>query len=191
MSRIDTVLTFWFGPPDEPGYPQSRQIWFKKDDDFDRGIISQFTEDHARAGRGDLDSWKETPQGCLALVIILDQFSRNMFRGDPRAFASDAKARQVANFALAQGYHKDLPEVMARFFYLPFEHSEDLDDQGKSLDLFRSLSGWNQPDSAYFWAVKHYEIIRRFGRFPHRNQILGRKSTPKEITFLKEPHSSF
>lgn len=189
--RAEEVLGFWFGTEDEPGFDQPREVWFSKNEGFDREIRERFAGDHERAAAGQLDHWKEEPRTCLALILLLDQVPRNLFRGAPRSFASDEKALAAARHAVGRGFDRELTEVMRWFIYLPFEHSEDLEDQHRSVELFRSLG--NDPDSVYVteYAVRHREIVERFGRFPHRNVVLGRPSTPGEVEFLKEPGSSF
>lgn len=179
----ERVLEFWFGPA--PG--RKRAVWFEKDSAFDAMIRARFSELHARAASGACDGMAADARGNLALVILLDQFSRNLYRGDPRAYACDGMALARARDALGKGYDRALPDVERQFFYLPFEHSEDPEVQAESVSLFDTI-----PDErARYFARRHYEIIERFGRFPHRNRILGRTSTAEELAFLEEPHSSF
>lgn len=166
------VLAFWraAGP----------KKWFAKDDSFDAEIGSRFFATYEAAARGQLADWEATPDGALALVIVLDQFPRNMFRADARAYAADAIARGVANRAIARGFDRQAPETERHFFYLPFEHSEDLADQERCVALIRVLN-----DAELLrWAELHADIIRRFGRFPHRNAVLGRTTTAAEQDFL-------
>ncbi len=181
MSQAAEVLAFWF---DEAG-PEK---WFTKDPAFDAEVRERFAALHAAADAGDLADWEITADGALAVVVLLDQFPRNMFRDDPRAFASDAKARAVADRAIAAGHDQALEKARRGFFYLPFEHSEDLADQERSLALFGAIA---DSEEGMKWARSHHRIIARFGRFPHRNAVLGRKSTPEELAFLEEPDSSF
>jgi uncharacterized protein (DUF924 family) len=147
--------------------------------------------------RGALDHWKTEAEGALGLVIVLDQFTRNMCRGSPRAFSGDRKARQVATHAIAHQLDAGVALDRRLFFYLPFEHSESLDDQERSVELFErwaaahDAAGRPGADDELRYAHRHHEIIRRFGRFPHRNAVLGRTSTPAELAFLQEPGSSF
>ena len=176
--RAQEVLDFWFRG-DAP-----RKEWFQKDAAFDAEIVRQFSVLHALAAAGGLKHWRESPRDCLALIILLDQFPRNMFRGTAGAFATDAMALDAAKHAVDAGFDRGMSEVERTFVYLPFEHSENLADQEKALELFAENPNFE-------WARKHWEIIRRFGRFPHRNAVLGRPSTPAEIEFLKEPGSSF
>jgi uncharacterized protein (DUF924 family) len=147
--------------------------------------------DYTQAQAGNLDSWKNSPQSCLALILLLDQFPRHMFRGTPQAFATDWQALSAAQYAIAQGYDRELLPVQRWFIYLPFEHSENLDHQNQSVSLFEQLS--DDPDSAdtIQYAIRHRKVILRFGRFPHRNAILGRVSTAQEEEFLQQPGSSF
>jgi uncharacterized protein (DUF924 family) len=154
--------------------------WFRKDADFDRAITAQFGAAHAAAAAGRLSGWEATPEGALALLILLDQFPRNMFRDSARAFATDLLARAVADRAIAHGFDTRVPEAERVFFYLPFEHSESLADQERSLALWRQ-TGSGEIDK---YAQIHADIIRRFGRFPHRNALLGRATTPEEQAFL-------
>jgi len=166
------VLAFWRAAgPDK---------WFSKSDAFDAAIRDRFLPSYEAAAAGRLSHWETTPDGALALVILLDQFPRNMFRGSARVYAADALARGVAERAIARGLDRQVPNSDRQFFYLPFEHSEDLADQERGLALFRASGD----AEALKWAEHHADIIRRFGRFPHRNSILGRASTPQEQAFL-------
>jgi uncharacterized protein (DUF924 family) len=168
----ETVLAFWRAAgPDK---------WFSKNDAFDAEIRSRFLPTYEAAAAGKLASWEDKVESALALVIALDQFPRNMFRGDKRAFAADPLARQVADRALARGFDQQLPPAERTFFYLPFEHSENLADQERCLTLYRALGNAENLK----WAELHADIIRRFGRFPHRNAMLGRDTTAEEQTFL-------
>ncbi|HBL57831.1 MAG TPA: DUF924 domain-containing protein [Cyanobacteria bacterium UBA8803] len=187
----DEILDFWFGKPDEADYGRPRLIWFTKDPAFDADVRSRFMQGYQQAAAGQLDSWQNSPKSCLALIILLDQFPRNMFRGTPQAFATDPKALDVAHYALEQGFDKELLPVQRWFIYLPFEHSEDLEHQHQCVQLFSTLK--DDPDSASTidYAYRHLRTIESFGRFPHRNPILGRESTPAEAEFLQQPGSSF
>ena len=184
---VRRVLAFWFGAPDADGVLPFRKIWFEKSDAFDAQIVDQFMPDHERAASGDLDTLMSGAEGCLALIILLDQFPRNMFRGDARSYATDGKALHVARHALAQGFDGALQAHQRLFLYLPHEHSENLADQVRYTALALSLDDPDRMKPAH----RHREIIERFGRFPHRNAVLGRHSTPQELAFLKEPYSSF
>ena len=187
--KADEVLDFWFGREGEPGYGEFREEWFRKDPEFDREVRDRFEGLHEQAAAGALDDWKEDARSCLALVIILDQFPRNMYRGDPRSYATDRKAQETAEYAVDHALNRELPEFQRMFLYMPFMHSEDLAHQRRSVELFRGL-GEDEAD-ADSYAVRHMEIVERFGRFPHRNEVLGRPTTPEEAEFLKEPGSSF
>ncbi|CAN5362668.1 DUF924 family protein [soil metagenome] len=167
------ILTFWR----DAGYER----WYGKDDAFDQQLRDRFMGVWEAGRDGKLGAWQDTDDGALALVIALDQFPRNMFRNDPRAFSTDALARDVATRAIAEGRDKRIAPALLAFLYLPFEHSENLADQDRSIALFTPLG----PDSLK-WAVLHADIIRKFGRFPHRNTVLGRDTTPEEEAFLKE-----
>lgn len=181
------ILTFWFGTANLAEPVEFREAWFKRDDAFDQDIRAGFSNDVEGALRGELDGMAETAEGALALLLLLDQFTRNLFRGTPRAFSGDARARTIAKSALARGFDAAMSPNHRAFLYLPFEHSEDIADQERSVALFATL---NDP-RAYDYAVRHQDVIARFGRFPHRNAALGRDSTQEEIEFLKTPGSSF
>jgi len=181
------VLSFWFG--EEPG--PARPEWFRKDAAFDEEIRRRFGELHGAAARHELDHWRASPEPMLALVVVLDQFSRNLYRNDPRAFAQDDHALECAKEAIARGDDLGLLPVQRQFLYLPFEHSEDLAEQEVCVELMRSLEAFEPTRGLTDWAVRHRDIIRRFGRFPHRNACLGRESTPEEVEFLKQPGSGF
>lgn len=176
------VLEFWFGDtPDE-----KRAAWFQRDDAFDAAIVDRFSKIYEAAAAGQLDPMAETPLGCLALVIVLDQFPRNMFRNDPRSFATDGKALGIAQDAVKRGFDRELASLQRQFLFMPYQHSEDLAVQRRSVELFKDAG----PDGLDY-AHQHLVIIERFGRFPHRNAVLGRESTAEEEAFLKEPNSSF
>ena len=153
--------------------------WFEKDTAFDEEIRRRFLPVHEAAAAGKLAAWEESAEGTLALLILLDQFPRNMFRGSARAFATDAQARAITAGALLKGFDGVIPD-MRSFFYLPFEHSEDLADQERGVALYKAAGDAD----GLKWAELHADIIRRFGRFPHRNAILGRATTPEEQAFL-------
>ena len=167
------ILAFW--------RKAGSSSWFRKDDGFDAEFRDRFLAMHEAAARGDLDAWSDTADGALSLCLLLDQFPRNSFRGTPRMFATDAKAREMTRTAIERGFDTQVESELRQFFYLPFMHSERLDDQ----DLCVELTGRIGPDSQR-WALHHREIIQRFGRFPHRNEVLGRASTPEEEAFLAE-----
>jgi uncharacterized protein (DUF924 family) len=191
---IDDVLGFWFGTPgtEDATYQARRTLWFRKNPDTDHEIRRRFLPLYERAIAHQLDDWQATPEGTLALTIVLDQFPRNMFRDSPQAFASDAQALEVAKGAIARGVDQQLPPVQRFFLYLPLEHSENLDDQHQSVERSHQLvEACPELADTYEYAIKHQEVIERFGRFPHRNAILGRETTPEETEFLKQPGSSF
>jgi uncharacterized protein (DUF924 family) len=164
------ILAFWRGA--------GRDRWYEKDAGFDADVRQRFLETWRKAAAGGLSSWEVSDDGALALTIVLDQFPRNMFRGTPQAYASDALAREVAGRALARSVDARIEPVLQEFLYLPFMHSEHLPDQLRCVELFR-----NSPDNLKY-AEQHADIIRRFGRFPHRNGVLGRATTPDEQAFL-------
>jgi uncharacterized protein (DUF924 family) len=185
------ILEFWFGKPDEPTYGNPRKIWFQKDPAFDRAIRSRFLEDYHLAAANQLDHWQETPLSCLALILLLDQFPRNMFRGQAQAFATDRQALAIAETAIDQGFDRQLLTVQRLFIYIPFEHSENLQHQQQAIELFNLLKDQPGTESFIQYAERHFQVIERFGRFPHRNSILGRENTPEEAEFLQQPGSSF
>jgi uncharacterized protein (DUF924 family) len=185
------VREFWFGAHDRPEFGRPRACWFQKSDAFDALVRDRFLSTHEAAAAGALDAWAARPLSALALAVVLDQFPRNMFRGSPRAFATDARALALAREAVAQRFDDVLLPVQRWFVYLPFEHAEDLDAQRGSLRLFERLATDAAGAGTFTYAMRHYAVIERFGRFPHRNAILGRASTPEEIAFLAQPGSSF
>lgn len=182
------VLDFWFG--DDPNFWQQDR-WFRGQDTMDALMETQFAPTLDIALTGLLDSWASTPEGALALVIVLDQFSRNIHRGTPRAFAGDARARGVADAAIKAFADRALTPVQRVFLYLPFEHSEDMEDQDRSARLFGSLAGYPHLEECVKSAYQHRSVIAQFGRFPHRNAILGRKSSRAELSYLTTPGSGF
>ncbi len=189
------VLDFWFGPPDDPGHRLPREAWFRKDDGFDADVVRRFGPLLDSALAGGIDDWLGSPLQplpALARILVLDQFSRNAFRGTARAFAGDAMALQTAGALVASGADRALTGVQRQFVYLPFEHAEDLSHQRTAVQLFEQLAA-DEPALAGLvdWARRHLEIVARFGRFPHRNAALGRASTAEEATFLLTPGSGF
>lgn len=194
VDRVNAILNFWFGNPALSGseYGQQRQVWFKKDPAFDETIRTHFLGDYEQAAAGELDTWQTQPRSCLALIVLLDQFPRNLFRGSPRSFATDAKALATARHAVQQGFDQKLLAVERIFIYLPFEHSETLADQDKSVSLVKALVEQTPDlDSILDYAIRHREVIEQFGRFPHRNAVLGRETTAEEAAFLRLPGSRF
>ena len=185
--RINAVLSFWFGP--NPASP--RPQWFKTDPAFDRAITQLFATDYERARAGDLHAWDASPPGALALTILLDQFPRNMFRDSPRAFESDGIALDGARRMTAMHWDDRLNAHERQFAYLPFEHAEQLEAQKASMFHFGRLADEHGSHDLLEWARKHYVIVERFGRFPHRNAVLGRAPTPEETEFLQGPDSRF
>ena len=181
MKTAEDVLSFWFADG-------MQQKWFVKDAAFDELVLKNLGYLCEDAAEGALDHWGEHAKGAVALVILLDQVPRNIYRGDGRAFAGDAAALAVTRAALAAGFDRDLSQVERCFLHLPLEHSEDLVDQELCCDLMARL---DENPKWHDYALKHRAIIARFGRFPHRNAVLGRKSTPEEEAFLREEGSSF
>jgi uncharacterized protein (DUF924 family) len=173
IASAEDVSAFW--------RDAGQDRWFKPDAGFDAEIRERFLETHEAAAAGRLDEWQQTADGALALLILLDQFPRNMFRGTPRAFATDSKALKIAESAVEKGHGRNVDASMRSFFYLPFMHSEKLADQERCLALYQELG----EAEALKYAELHLDAIRRFGRFPHRNEILGRQSTPEEIAYLE------
>jgi uncharacterized protein (DUF924 family) len=180
------VLDFWFGTPGSAEAGTARDVWFKKTSTFDQECRDRFEALHRAAAAGALDDWTGTPHNALALVILLDQFSRNIYRDTAQAFACDAKALEVAREAIARGFDRELTPLERMFLYLPFEHSEDLADQDRSVELFSSLQRFPETQTTPEYAQAHRAVIQRFGRFPHRNAILSRPSTPEEERYLAE-----
>ncbi|MET0657209.1 MAG: DUF924 family protein [Steroidobacteraceae bacterium] len=171
-AAAEEVLAFW-----EAAGPS---LWFAKDASFDQRFRERFLARYEAAVRGELERWSTAPLSALALIILLDQYPRNSFRGTPRMYATDERARTLADAAIAAGYDRAVPADLRLFMYLPFAHSESLADQERSVELARRL---NPTDLAH--AEHHRDIVKRFGRFPHRNAILGRSSTPEEVAYLE------
>jgi uncharacterized protein (DUF924 family) len=190
--RARDVLDCWFGSPGSATYGHDRKIWFRRKTAFDTMLRERFGVLLDPAQRGELDGWADTPLGALALVIVLDQFSRNCHRGSADAFAFDAHALKIARQMVASGADQQLPDQFHRAFaYMPFEHDESMDSQREALRLFKPFEAQPACASYYRSAVQHAAIIERFGRFPHRNALLGRVSTEEEWAFLRQPRSSF
>lgn len=185
------VLEFWFGADLGAGSGPPPKEWFAAVPDFDAKIVSRFGALLELALAGECESWPNAPLPTLAYILVLDQFTRNAFRGTPHAFAGDARALAAARMAVETGWDEQLSPLQRWFCYLPFEHSESLPDQEESLRLFGALREDPQAGGAWPWAVSHHKVIERFGRFPHRNEILGRESTAEELAFLDEPGSRF
>ena len=178
---IRDVLDAWFLPLDDPGHGQKRELWWKSTPEFDAGLRDRFGDASARAIAGALDHWLHSPDGALAMVILCDQVPRNIHRRSARAFEGDAKAREIARLALARQYPAAFAVPMRHFLYMPFQHSESLADQEMSCALFASLG---DPDTLKY-AVEHRDIVARFGRFPHRNEVLGRADRDDEKDYLR------
>lgn len=186
------VLDFWFLPEDHPGHLQVRSEWFRKDPGFDESIRTRFGTLVESAVSGALAEWEQTAKGALARVLLLDQFTRNIWRGTSRAFAGDMQALDLARRMLARGDDCSMSAVERQFAYLPFMHAEDLPSQEQSVALYQALAaGHPEHADTLDFAIRHRDIIARFGRFPHRNEQLGRRSTPEELVFLTQPGSGF
>lgn len=180
MATPQEIIAFWF----EESTPEQ---WFKKDEGFDRTVIEHFRETYDAVVADGHANWRGDAEGCLAEILVLDQFSRNMFRDDPKAFAADARALACLKHAIAEGFDKQLAEEKRKFLYMPLMHSESAADQELSISMFSTLDDENTLDFAH----RHKVIIDRFGRYPHRNAVLGRESTAEEEIFLAQPGSSF
>jgi uncharacterized protein (DUF924 family) len=185
------VLAFWFGAPGSPEQGKPRAAWFRTDERFDDEIRRRFGDAVAEALAGGFGEWCTTARGSLARILLLDQFTRNVFRGTPRAFAGDERGLATAQDAVARGFDRELSFVERWFVYLPFEHAETVAAQHRSLELFGALAAEMGDDDPLVWARKHAEVIFRFGRYPHRNAILGRASTSEEEAYLREPGAGF
>ena len=182
--RARALLDFWFGPPGDPEREKARDIWFDSTPEFDETVRRQFLADYEAAAAGRLGAWEQAPESALALVLLLDQVPRNVFRGTPRAYVTDAAARAAADRAIARGFDREVPPVWRKFFYMPLHHSENVADQRRCLELILALpTEPGGPDNARY-SRRYLDTISRFGRFPHRNPILGRQSTPEETAFL-------
>lgn len=176
------ILKFWF----EETQPAQ---WFQVGPEFDQEIITRFSVIYEQAAQALCDDWKDDPDSVLALIILLDQFPRNMFRGTAKAFATDAKALVMAKHALSKGFDQALAPIKRRFLYLPFEHSENIDDQRQSVALFETMK--DEDPLGYDYALRHLDVIEKYGRFPHRNKILSRMNTPEEEEYLAQEGAGF
>lgn len=179
---IRDVLDFWFLPLGDPGHGKPREIWWSSPAEFDAETAARFGAAFDRAVEGAFDSWRQSPDGALALILLCDQFPRNMHRKSARAFAGDAKALETARLALARFYPAAFNTTMRIFFYMPFQHSEALSDQELGCALFAAF----EDEEMTKHAVEHRDVIVKFGRFPHRNDALGRVCTPDELDYLKD-----
>jgi uncharacterized protein (DUF924 family) len=189
-ARAKALVDFWFGAPGDPEREEHRPIWFNSTLEYDDTLGRLFVADYEQAAAGTLAAWERAPFSALALVLLLDQIPRNVFRDTPRAYETDVLAREVANRALAQGFDQTLPATWRKFLYMPLHHSESLADQRRSLALFESVPDQRERGSNRRYGMRYLEVIERFGRFPHRNAILGRPSTPEEIAFLEQAKST-
>ncbi len=178
------VLSFWFGGLDEESAKTQQSFWFKSTPEIDTEIRDRFLEIHELAGQGHFDTDVQSPDDYLAIIIVLDQFPRNIHRGTPDAFATDPLALEWAKKAVSKGIDKQQPAPYRRMFlYLPFEHAENLDDQNEAVRLFKEMGN----DELTGYAAAHRAVIEKYGRFPHRNAVLGRASTPDEENYLSQP----
>jgi uncharacterized protein (DUF924 family) len=198
-STRDELLQVWFGTDIDDARVGASQagLWWGKSPDNDEMLAGRFGAAASAAAAGALDHWTGSPRGRLALILLLDQLPRVIHRGSAAAFAEDEKARRIASRGLESGADRLLRPIERAFFYLPFEHSEDRSDQDRSVELFRELvagvpEGWREIFEGYLdFALRHREVIARFGRFPHRNAVLGRRSTPEEVAYLEQPGTGF
>jgi uncharacterized protein (DUF924 family) len=187
--RAQALLDFWFGPPDDPAREERRDIWFHSTPEYDETLRERFLADYERAAAGMLADWQDGPESALALVLLLDQIPRNIFRATLRCYATDAMARAVADRAMVRGFDMKVPPAWRLFFYMPLHHSENLADQQRATALVASLPDRGDPERGENrrYGLPYVDVIGRFGRFPHRNAILGRQSTPEELAFLAKP----
>jgi uncharacterized protein (DUF924 family) len=187
-----TVLDFWFGAEGSAEFGSQRKVWFRKDPDFDAEVATRFGPAIEQALRGELDGWNTTARGALARILLLDQFTRNAFRGDRRAFAGDAQALAGATAMVGARLDEALPPFMRAFAYMPFEHAEGMAMQDEAVRLFTRLQS-AAPELAHMldYAQRHREVIERFGRYPGRNAALGRQSTAEELAYLAKPGPGF
>jgi uncharacterized protein (DUF924 family) len=191
--QAQDVLDFWFLPAGHEGHGKQRIEWFRKDEAFDAALRERFGALISQAMAGGLREWDEIgPRGTLARILVLDQFTRNAWRNTPRSFEGDPLALAAAQQLVDSGAHKALPPLQRAFAYMPFEHAEDAHMQARAVELFTELAAEHPGfDDMLDYAHRHRGVIARFGRFPHRNEILGRASTPEEIEFLRQPGSRF
>ncbi len=180
MSQIAEILEFWFAPG-------MAEKWFERDPDLDREVRDRLGGLHEKAAASEFRDWRQTPEGCVALLVLLDQVPRNVFRDDPRTYATDEMARAVTGHALDQGFDAKLTQNQRGMLYMPLLHSESLEDKERAVELTRPLT---ENPAFHYWAVHHRDIVARFGRFPHRNTILGRPNTPEEDAFLADSDSA-
>ncbi len=190
-AAVQSVLDFWFAPEGHPEFGTFREAWFEKRPEFDTACRHHFEMLLGQAASGALDRWSDTAEGAMALVVLLDQLSRNIHRGTPGAFATDGRALALARRMVARGFDLSLDPVMRVFVYLPFEHAEDLAAQDESVRLMESLPPASWRDRCVRATHAHRDVIAAYGRFPHRNAILGRASTPAELEYLARPGAGF
>jgi uncharacterized protein (DUF924 family) len=199
LPSAEDVLDFWFGPLDANGRASDEKTaqWWKKSPEFDAEVRERFGALHEAIAKGQHEGWRETARGTLAYIIVLDQFSRNMFRDTPRAFETDPRALAAAEAGVERGFDRELALAERGFFYMPYMHSEDRQAQARCVDLFTDFVA-TAPEAEreklsnhVKYAKAHQDIVDRFGRFPHRNNIIGRPSTADEVAFLEQPGSSF
>ena len=179
----EDILRFWFGDTDVAVEHERRDVWFRSTSEFDTEIDRRYRDLQELAGGGAFDHFVEDPAECLALILMLDQFPRNLYRGSPRSFGTDAKAREITRVALERGHDRGMSTWHRVFLYIPMEHSENLADQDRACALYESVGNERSLEAAR----GHRDAIRRFGRFPHRNAVLGRVNTPEEDGYLKDP----
>jgi uncharacterized protein (DUF924 family) len=179
----EQILNLWFGTTDMTTPLEKRDVWFHSTPEFDQTLINDYPPVHERALAGEYNHLKATPEECLALIISLDQFPRNIYRGTPRAFAADAKAREVTTHALDNGFHKGLEKWPKIFMYLPFEHSEQFEHHERILPLYKEVAD----EHSIMSAQGHHDTIKKFGRYPHRNEVMGRQNTPEEDEYMENP----
>ena len=191
--RAQSILDFWFLPETDPEYGKPREVWFAEGRSIDAVVRERFLGDHEAAAAGAFDDWRDDAETCLALILLFDQFPRHMFRDTARSYATDPLALAAARHALDRGFDQVHPVFKRNFVYLPFTHAEDLAAQRQSVELRKALpESYGNRDRSILRAVEHMEVIERFGRFPHRNDIVGRESTPDEIAFLEaDPEAWF
>ncbi|MBU1394724.1 MAG: DUF924 domain-containing protein [Gammaproteobacteria bacterium] len=199
IATPDAVLDFWFGAPGSAAEVAARQrpLWFAKSAANDQIVVERFAETLVAAGKGELDSWANTPRGRLALIVVLDQFPHHVHRGHGQSFAYDARSLALALDMIERGEDARVTPIERVFVYLPLEHAESIEMQDRSVALYEKLANEAAADERQLfdgfldYARKHRDVVARFGRFPHRNELLGRPSTPEEIEFLKQPGSRF
>ncbi len=187
MSKVNRILQFWFGAPRSETYGQFQPWWFQSNPAIDQQLQELFANDYQFAAAGYLDGWQGWSHSCLALILLLDQLPRNIFRGKATAWETDPQALAIAMQAIQDGIDQEFLPIQRWFFYLPLEHHEDLATQTQCLALFQNLPAHPGQEQAIAAARQHYQLIQQFGRFPQRNMLLGRESTPAELEYLQRP----